>query len=173
MTLERASGNVMQWFLTRLLLPSEQPPRQHGATLVKWGLISFGAWLATTLIGAWLLLPPEPSRTPDIGHASKGPPVKITEADEQRIRSEGKWIVKLVMLPFFALIFWGCHSSLMIGAGIFERLSGCPFSAINDWFDRLVWYKKIVAFPALLAAMFVVIGMPFIVLGIVGELTSL
>jgi hypothetical protein len=171
--LERQAGGVMQWFVSRLLLPSELPPRQHGDLLIVRGLISFGAWLAIVLIGIWLFLPPKPAPMPDIGPAMKGPPVKLSEEDRRMIRSESKGFGALVAIPAVAIVFWGGYSSLMIGAGLFERFSGVPFATMNDWFNRLDWYKKIVAFPVLLVAMVVVIGMPFVILGIAGSLMGL
>lgn len=168
MAFEHAIGGVMQWFMSKLLLPYEQTPRRHGVLLVKLGLVSFGAWLATIFLALWLFLPPEPPPMPDIGPASKGPPVKIAEADRRPVPLEVKLMMYLAAAAAVAIVFWGGYSSLMIAAGVFEQFSGYPFGAINEWFNRLAWYEKIAVFPVLLAAAFLVIGMPFIVFGVVG-----
>ena len=168
MVLERPVGNLMLWFTSRLLRPTEMSTRRHGNLLIMKGSLSFITWLATIVIALWLFNPPK-TKMPDIGRAMTGPPAHLTEMDHERIRHESKVFGYLIALPLLAVVFWRGYSSLMIGVGIFERFAEVPFGKINDWFNQLHWFKKIVSFPLLLAAMIVVIGMPFVVLAVIGE----
>jgi len=160
---------LMKLLMNHLLEPYEESPREHGVRFIKWGLVSLGAWLTTVMLIVLILsliLPPPSPPMRDIGPAMSGPPVNLNEAKERGgLGVEKRLIVTVVSILVVAFVFWGGYSVLMVTAGLFERFSDIPFHSLNDWFYDLVWFKKIVIFPFLLAAMILVIWSPFLVLG--------
>lgn len=173
MALERLSGKVMQWFVRLLIGPTQDPPQRHGLKLLAFGSASLVVWLATVLLGVWLFLPrSEP--TPDIGPASTGPPVKLTQAELDKAGSHARGGLGALIVPaILGIVFWGCYSGLVIAAGLFECTLGVEFGEINPWFSGLPWYQQILAFPFLLLVVLAVIGLPFGLLAAFGSLPNL